>query len=67
MMKVLPRLVGGSNAIRRNLDRLMGLAHGHALTESDAAETAVENCGERRRQPDAIEGALYPRTASRLC
>ncbi len=66
MMKVLPRLVGGSNAIRRTLTGLLAFAHGQSMSESDAADMAVEvwvNTG----RPDAIEGAKYPRTASRLC
>jgi hypothetical protein len=66
MMKVLPRLVGGSNAIRRTMIGLLGLAHGQSMTESDDAETAVESWASAGR-PNAIEGVAYPRTASRLC
>jgi len=66
MMKVLPRLVGGSNAIRRTMIGLLGLAHGQTMSESDVAETAVESWAAAGR-PDAIEGVAYPRTVSRLC
>ncbi|QDS94650.1 5-methylcytosine-specific restriction enzyme B [Roseimaritima multifibrata] len=70
MMKVLPRLVGGSNAIRRTMIGLLGLAHGQSVSQlasdSDDAETAVESWAKAGR-PDAIEHATYPRTASRLC
>jgi len=66
MMKVLPRLIGGSNAIRRTMIGLMGLSHGQVMTETDAAEAAVENWMNAGR-PEAIEAATYPRTASRLC
>jgi hypothetical protein len=66
MMKVLPRLVGGSNAIRRTMIGMLGLAHGQSMTESDDAETVVESWATAGR-PDAIEGVAYPRTASRLC
>lgn len=66
MMKVLPRLVGGSNAIRRTMIGLLGLAHGQSMNESDAAEIAIKNWTDAGR-PDAIEGVAYPRTASRLC
>ncbi|MCR9291891.1 MAG: DUF3578 domain-containing protein [bacterium] len=66
MMKVLPRLVGGSNAIRRSMIGLLGFAHGQAISESDDAEAAVESWVSSGR-PDAIEGARFPRTASRLC
>lgn len=65
MMKVLPRLVGGSNAIRRTMIGLLGLAHGKTMTESDA-EAAVASWGTADR-PDAIAEATFPRTASRLC
>ncbi|TWU19913.1 MrcB family domain-containing protein [Allorhodopirellula heiligendammensis] len=66
MMKVLPRLVGGSNAIRRTMIGLLGLAHGQSMNESEDAETAVKSWADADR-PDAIEGATFPRTASRLC
>ncbi|EKK01082.1 protein containing ATPase [Rhodopirellula baltica SH28] len=66
MMKVLPRLVGGSNAIRRTMIGLLGLAHGQSMNDTDDAETAVESWASAGR-PDAIEGVAYPRTASRLC
>lgn len=66
MMKVLPRLVGGSNAIRRTMIGLLGFAHGQAISESEDAEAAVESWVASGR-PDAIVGARFPRTASRLC
>ncbi len=66
MMKVLPRLVGGSNAIRRTMIGLLGLAHGQSMNDSDAADSAVETWVTLDR-PDAIAGAKFPRTASRLC
>lgn len=67
MMKVLPRLVGGSNAIRRTLAGLLGLAHRQSMmSESDAEDAAVDNWTTAGR-PDSIEGAAFPRTASRLC
>jgi hypothetical protein len=66
MMKVLPRLVGGSNAIRRTMVGLLGLTHGQSMSEGDAADVAVENWATAGR-PDSIEGTVFPRTASRLC
>ena len=66
MMKVLPRLVGGSNAIRRTMVGLLGLAHGQSMSEADAADVAVENWTTSGR-PDSIKDAAFPRTASRLC
>ncbi len=67
MMKVLPRLVGGSNAIRRTMMGLIGIAKGgQPFDNEDDAASAVEQWAIDGR-PDAIEGARYPRTASRLC
>lgn len=66
MMKVLPRLVGGSNAIRRTMVGLLGLAHGQIMNESDAADIVVDAWTSAGR-PDSIEGVAFPRTASRLC
>ncbi|MEZ6079754.1 MAG: AAA family ATPase [Pirellulaceae bacterium] len=65
MMKVLPRLVGGSNAIRRTMIGLLGLAHGKPMTESEV-EAAVASWATADR-PDAIAEATFPRTAARLC
>lgn len=66
MMKVLPRLVGGSNAIRRTMEGLLCLAHGQSMKDSGVAETMVKRWTDAGR-PDALAGAIYPRTASRLC
>jgi len=67
MMKVLPRLAGGSRAIRRTLCGLLGIAKmGQPLTNEDDASETVETWSNDGR-PDAIESAKYPRTASRLC
>jgi hypothetical protein len=66
MMKVLPRLVGGSNAIRRTMEGLLCFAHGQSMTDAGVAETMVKSWTDAGR-PDALEGAIYPRTTSRLC
>ncbi|WP_164102540.1 MrcB family domain-containing protein [Candidatus Laterigemmans baculatus] len=67
MMKVLPRLVGGSNAIRKTLTGLMGLAvRGKPFSTEDEAIAEMERWEEAGR-PDASEDAKLPRTASRLC
>lgn len=67
MMKILPRVVGGSNSIRRSLLGLLGFAKdGTPLTgEDDPADVmkAWDNDG----RPAAYNGAKYPRTAARLC
>lgn len=66
MMKVLPRLVGGSNSIRRTLVELISLAFGQSMNGGEDADAAVESWANSGR-PDAIENARFPRTASRLC
>lgn len=66
-MKVLPRIAGGSNAIRRLVQQLMGWAHhGQPLVSESEADELVEqwlmaSC------PSALPDADYPRTVSRLC
>ncbi len=66
-MKILPRIAGGSNTIRRLLRQLLGWAHhNQPLTSESEADALVEQwlvagC------PSALPDADYPRTASRLC
>jgi hypothetical protein len=67
MMKVLPRILGGSVATRRCLLGLLGWAHGAAEVRSDDdARTAVK-AWETAGRPSAIADVPYPRTAARLC
>lgn len=67
MMKVLPRLVGGSNAIRQTLTGLIGVAvHGRAFGIEDEVNQVVEKWIADGR-PDLIEDAKLPRCAARLC
>jgi hypothetical protein len=66
-MKVLPRLIGGSGAVRRVLMALIGWAFdGKAnLTDEELAGyiTRWENDG----RSSTLSGAKLPRTAARLC
>ncbi|MCP4886912.1 MAG: AAA domain-containing protein [Planctomycetaceae bacterium] len=69
MMKVLPRLVGGSISIRRTMLGLIGLAMNDqplGANDDSAVETVMAAWNEADR-PDSIENAKYPRTAARLC
>lgn len=67
MMKVLPRLVGGSNAIRSTLIGLLGLAKNSLPfeDEEDANQMTLDWVAANR--PDALSGTNLPRTAARLC
>ncbi len=67
MMKILPRLVGGSNAIRATINGLLGLStKGQPFTGEDDAEGVLSEW-ENARRPDALADAKLPRTAARLC
>ncbi|HEX2191494.1 MAG TPA: DUF3578 domain-containing protein [Longimicrobiaceae bacterium] len=65
-MKLLPRIAGGSDAVRRALLGLLGWARDGrgALAESDAR--ALLEDWERAGRPAALPGARFPRTAARL-
>lgn len=66
-MKVLPRLVGGTGAIRRCLDGLLVWSlTGSSDGMSDDAGPAVARWVTAGR-PQSFDEARYPRTAARLC
>jgi 5-methylcytosine-specific restriction enzyme B len=66
-MKVLPRIVGGSSAVRHALMQLLGWANGGVpLATEDDARAVVEGW-ELDGRPGALSGARLPRTAARLC
>lgn len=67
MMKVLPRLVGGSNSIRQTLMGLIGVAvAGQAFGLEEEVNPVVDNWIAAGR-PDLVDGAKLPRSAARLC
>lgn len=66
LMKVLPRVAGGSGAVRRATLGLLGWAHGVVLRSEGEARGPVE-AWEAAGRPGAVAGARYPRTAARLC
>lgn len=67
MMKVLPRLVGGSNLMRQILAGLIDLAQtgSSADIQSDPGPTVVQ--WESLGQLSAFRGAAFPFTLARLC
>jgi len=69
-MKVLPRIQGGSGAVRSVLQRLLVWAFdGKSLGDSERGERTdklVSDWADAGR-PDAFGGARFPRTAARLC
>jgi hypothetical protein len=67
MMKVLPRLVGGSNLMRQILAGLIDLAQTgcSADMQSDPGPTILQ--WESLGQQSAFRGAAFPFTLARLC
>jgi 5-methylcytosine-specific restriction enzyme B len=66
-MKVLPRIVGGSGAVRHAVMQLLGWSDGGVpLSTEDDARAVIERW-ELQGRPGALSGARFPRTAARLC
>lgn len=66
-MKVLPRIQGGSSAIRALLQRLLVWAYdGKSQAVSERTDKLVGDWTAGGRS-ESFEGARYPRTAARLC
>jgi len=67
LMKILPRLAGGSNAVRRILLQLLGWSHnGKNLQDEEVANSICREWEKDGCQGD-ISNARFPRTAARLC
>jgi hypothetical protein len=66
-MKILPRLVGGSGAVRRAVLQLLGWARSGKPFVSDDDAQAVRDEWIDLGRPGALSGSIYPRTAGRLC
>ena len=66
VMKILPRLAGGSASIREVVTALFGWAShaGKPFSQEDAAR-ALESW-QKSGRPPSLAGALYPRMAARL-
>lgn len=67
MMKILPRIVGGSNSIRRVLLGLLGFATNGVALGADADPSDIIQRWERDGRSGAFPDARYPRTTARLC
>lgn len=66
-MKVLPRIAGGSDAIRRLILQLLGWSWSKTpFKESDESKDLLEEWSSLGR-PLSIPGARFPRTCARLC
>lgn len=65
-MKLLPRIAGGSDAVRRALLGLLGWARGGRDPLTEAEARALLEGWEAAGRPPALPGARYPRTAARL-
>jgi hypothetical protein len=66
-MKILPRLIGGSAALRRLLIQLLGWAQsGKPMASEDEATIFLDKWTKSER-PNSIPECLFPRTAAKLC
>jgi len=66
-MKILPRIVGGTSAIRRVVLGLLGWAIAGKSYSTDEDARPIIDDWEKERRPMAIKDAKYPRFAARLC
>lgn len=66
-MKVLPRIAGGTGAIRRVVLELLGWATSGAVLRNDDDATAILSQWQASGRPNAIVDAHFPRTAARVC
>lgn len=66
-MKVLPRIVGGSTAIRRCLSGFLGWASTGIPLESDDEVNSIVGAWEKAGRPASLNDSTYPRLAARLC
>jgi hypothetical protein len=66
-MKILPRIAGSSNAIKRSVFGLLGWATTGIPLESDNEVNAILETWETLGRPSALVDSEYPRLAARLC
>jgi hypothetical protein len=67
VMKILPRIAGGSAPVRQVVVGLLGFAtRGQQIDDDPEAEEVVAAWRSAGR-PAAMEGMRFPRTAARLC
>lgn len=66
-MKVLPRLLGGSQALRRAVLGLLGWATAGTPFSDEPDARPVLDAWDRAGRPGHLPDAVFPRTAARLC
>jgi len=65
-MKVLPRIIGGSSAIRQVVIELLAWSTGQKVVTDPDAQSLLESWINEGR-PSALQNTKFPRTAARLC
>ena len=66
-MKILPRIVGDSPAIRRCVLGLLGWARTEIGPESEDDANAIVESWDSQGRPSCLKDSRYPRLAARLC
>jgi hypothetical protein len=66
-MKVLPRIAGDSNAIKRAVFGLLGWATTGVPLESPDEVNSILDSWESAERPSSLPNSEYPRLAARLC
>lgn len=66
-MKILPRIAGSSNAIRRCMLGLLGWATTGLPFDSDDQVNSILEPWENSGRPSSLTNSKYPRLAARLC
>jgi len=66
-MKVLPRIIGGSAAVREAIVQFLGWSYDEVPRQSEDALEAILGQWRTLGRPYALPGATYSRTAARLC
>jgi hypothetical protein len=67
VMKILPRIAGGSAPIRQVLIGLLGFATDGEPLDDDPQAEDIASSWRAAGRPAAMAGARFPRTAARLC
>jgi len=66
-MKILPRIAGGSGAIRRTVLHLLGWANTGSKLETEEQARGIVDAWRVAGCRESLAEARYPRTAARLC
>jgi 5-methylcytosine-specific restriction protein B len=67
LMKILPRVAGGSAPVRQVVLGLLGFATDGKVLDNEQTAEEVVSAWRRASRPAEIVGAQFPRTAARLC